>query len=52
MITFIAFVIGFWCGGCYTINLDDLLDGNWMTWLLSPVLVPWHIYRAVRGMDS
>jgi hypothetical protein len=38
-------ILGLFCGVCYTMNIDDLLDGQWGKWLLSPALIPYRIIR-------
>lgn len=39
----ITFLLGIFCGVCYTLNLEELFDGKWGKWLLSPITLPWRI---------
>ena len=49
----ITFLLGLYCGVCYTLNLEVLLDSgsNWrglLSWLASPVSIPWRVYKFFR----
>lgn len=41
----IGFILGFYCGVCYTCNIDALVATDWRTFLGSPINVPWRIYK-------
>lgn len=41
----VVYILGVISGVCYTLNVDELFDGRFFSWVLSPVTVPIRIAK-------